>query len=152
MSSKIKSLKYNGKWDFSPSIESLENLSIKKEYQLFINGQFQKPVGKKYFQSINPTNEQELSRIAKAESKDVDIAVSSARAAFNGQWGKISGKERAKYIYRIARIIQEKSKELAIVESLDGGKPIRESRDIDIPQSLAEKFAGNRNKKKYWEK
>ena len=60
MSSKIKSLKYNGKWDFSPSIESLENLSIKKEYQLFINGQFQKPVGKKYFPSINPTNEQVL--------------------------------------------------------------------------------------------
>ena len=80
---KIKSLKYNGKWDFSPSIESLENLSIKKEYQLFINGQFQKPVGKKYFPSINPSNEQQLSRIAKADSKDVDLAVNSARAAFN---------------------------------------------------------------------
>ena len=137
MSSKIKSLKYNGKWDFSPSIESLENLSIKKEYQLFINGQFQKPVAKKYFPSINPSNEQQLSRIAKAESKDVNIAVSSARDAFNGHWGKIPAKERAKYIYRIARIIQEKSKELAIVETLDGGKPIRESRDVDIPLSAA---------------
>ena len=151
MSSKIKSLKYNGKWDFSPSIESLENLSIKKEYQLFINGQFQKPVGKKYFPSINPTNEQQLSRIAKAGSEDVDMAVKSARAAFNGQWGNISAKERAKYIYRIARLVQEKSKELAIVESLDGGKPIRESRDIDIPLAAAHFFyyAGWADKLKY---
>ena len=151
MSSKIKSLKYNGKWDFSPSIESIENLSILKEYQLFINGKFQKPVDKKYFPSINPTNEQQLTRIAKAESKDVDLAVNSARASFNGQWGKISGKERAKYIYRIARIIQEKSKELAIVETLDGGKPIRESRDIDIPLAAAHFFyyAGWADKLKY---
>ena len=140
MSSKIKSLKYNGKWDFSPSIESIENLSIQKEYQLFINGQFQKPLAKKYFPSINPSNEQQLSRIAKAESEDVDMAVKSARAAFNGQWGDISAKERAKYIYRIARLIQEKSKELAIVETLDGGKPIRESRDIDIPLAAAHFF------------
>ena len=140
MSSKIKSLKYNGKWDFSPSIESIENLSIQKEYQLFINGQFQKPLAKKYFPSINPSNEQQLSRIAKAESKDVDMAVKSARAAFNGQWGDISAKERAKYIYRIARLVQEKSKELAIVETLDGGKPIRESRDIDIPLAAAHFF------------
>ena len=140
MSSKIKSLKYNGKWDFSPSIESLENLSIQKEYQLFINGKFQKPLAKKYFPSINPTNEQQLSSIAKAESDDVDLAVNSARAAFNGQWSEISAKERAKYIYRIARIIQEKSKELAIVETLDGGKPIRESRDVDIPLAAAHFF------------
>ena len=140
MSSKIKSLKYNGKWDFSPSIESIENLSIQKEYQLFINGQFQQPLAKKYFPSINPSNEQQLSRIAKAESEDVDMAVKSARAAFNGQWGDILGKERAKYIYRIARLIQEKSKELAIVETLDGGKPIRESRDIDIPLAAAHFF------------
>ena len=140
MSSKIKSLKYNGKWDFSPSIESIENLSIQKEYQLFINGQFQQPLAKKYFPSINPSNEQQLSRIAKAESEDVDMAVKSARAAFNGQWGDISAKERAKYIYRIARSVQEKSKELAIVETLDGGKPIRESRDIDIPLAAAHFF------------
>ena len=140
MSSKIKTLNYNGKWDFSPSIESIENLSIQKEYQLFINGQFQQPLAKKYFPSINPSNEQQLSRIAKAESEDVDMAVKSARAAFNGQWGDISAKQRAKYIYRIARIIQEKSKELAIVETLDGGKPIRESRDIDIPLAAAHFF------------
>jgi len=151
MSSKIKSLKYNGKWDFSPSIESIENLSIQKEYELFINGKFQKPFAKKYFPSINPSNEQKLSRIAKAEFKDVDLAVNSARDAFNGQWGKISGKDRAKYIYRIARIIQEKSKELAIVETLDGGKPIRESRDIDIPLAAAHFFyyAGWADKLKY---
>jgi len=110
MSSKIKSLKYNGKWDFSPSIESTENLSIQKEYQLFINGQFQQPLAKKYFPSINPSNEQQLSRIAKAESEDVDMAVKSARVAFNGQWGKISGKERAKYIYRIARLFKKNLK------------------------------------------
>ena len=140
MSSKIKSLKYNGKWDFSPSTESTENLSIQKEYQLFINGQFQQPLAKKYFPSINPSNEQQLSRIAKAESEDVDMAVKSARAAFNSQWGKITGKERAKYIFRIARLIQEKSKELAIVETLDGGKPVRESRDIDIPLAAAHFF------------
>ena len=140
MSSKIKSLKYNGKWDFSPSIESIEDISLKKEYQLFINGQFQKPISKKYFPSINPSNEQQLTKIAHAESKDVDLAVNSARNAFNGHWGKLPAKERAKYIYRIARIIQEKSKELAIVETLDGGKPIRESRDIDIPLAAAHFF------------
>ena len=150
MSSKIKSLKYNGKWDFSPSIESLENLSIQKEYQLFINGKFQKPLSKKYFSSINPSNEQKLSRIAKAEAKDVNLAVSSARDAFNGHWGKASAKEEQNTFIELQESYK-KSQRLAVVETLDGGKPIRESRDVDIPLTAAHFFyyAGWADKLKY---
>ena len=140
MSSKIKPLKFNEKLNFSSSLENTDSLTLKKEYQLFINGQFQKPLSNKYFASINPANENKIAMVAQANEKDVDLAVKAARNSYESHWSKIPFKERAKYIYRIARIIQEKAKELAILETLDGGKPIRESRDIDIPLAAAHFF------------
>ena len=140
MSSKIKPLKYHEKLNFSPSLENTDSLSLKKEYQLFINGRFQKPLSNKYFASINPANENKIAMVAQANEKDVDLAVKAARNSYESHWSKTPPKERAKYIYRIARIIQEKAKELAILETLDGGKPIRESRDIDIPLAAAHFF------------
>ena len=140
MSSKIKPLKYHEKFNFSPSLENTDSLSLKKEYQLFINGRFQKPLSNKYFASINPANENKIAMVAQANEKDVDLAVNAARNSYESHWSKTPPKERAKYIYRIARIIQEKAKELAILETLDGGKPIRESRDIDIPLAAAHFF------------
>jgi aldehyde dehydrogenase (NAD+) len=140
MSSKIKPLKFNEKLNFSSSLENTDSLSLKKEYQLFINGQFQKPLSNKYFASINPANENKIAMLAQANEKDVDLAVTAARTSFESHWSKTPSKERAKYIYRVARIIQEKAKELAILETLDGGKPIRESRDIDIPLAAAHFF------------
>ena len=104
-----------------------------------------------YFPTINPSNEEKLSEIALAGEEDVNLAVKAARNAYNGIWSSISAKERGKYIYRIARLIQEKSRELAVLETLDGGKPIRESRDIDIPIAAAHFFyyAGWADKLKY---
>ena len=136
----IKPLDFNGEWNLSPAKESIEHIDIKKQYQLFINGEFIAPKNENYFSTINPATEQKLSMIADAGKEDVNIAVSSARKAYSGAWSKISAKERGKYIYRIARLIQEKAKEFAVIESLDGGKPIRESRDIDIPISAAHFF------------
>ena len=140
MSSTIKPLEFNGKWDLSPALESTDHIDVKKQYELFINGEFVVPKKENYFSSINPASEKKLSIIAEAEEVDVNNAVLSARKAYNGHWGKMSAKERGKYIFRIARLIQEKAKELAVIESLDGGKPIRESRDIDIPISAAHFF------------
>ena len=140
MSSTIKPLEFNGKWDLSPALESTDHIDVKKQYELFINGEFVVPIKENYFSSINPASEKKLSIIAEAEEVDVNNAVLSARKAYNGHWGKMPAKERGKYIFRIARLIQEKAKELAIIESLDGGKPIRESRDIDIPISAAHFF------------
>ncbi len=136
----IKPLEFNGKWDLSPARESTEHIDIKKQYQLFINGEFVVPKSENYFTSVNPATEKKLSMIAEARKEDVNTAVSSARKAYEGVWSKISAKERGKYIYRIARLVQEKAKEFAVIESLDGGKPIRESRDIDIPISAAHFF------------
>jgi len=120
------------KWSLSPSLESTQHVSIQKQYSLYINGKWVKPNSGIYFPSINPADESHLSSVAHANEKDVDLAVKAARAAFPS-WSKLAPSERAKYIYRIARVMQEKSRELAVVETLDGGKPIRESRDIDIP-------------------
>jgi aldehyde dehydrogenase (NAD+) len=140
MSSKIKALKFNGKWDLAPAPESTDHANIKKQYELFIDGKFRKPNSAHYFPSINPATEEQLSMIAEANETDVNNAVKAARKAYNGPWSKMPAKERAKYMYRIARLIQEKSRELAVIESLDGGKPIRESRDIDIPITAAHFF------------
>ncbi len=119
-------------WDLSPAPESTGHINIKKKYDLFIDGKFVKPKSGKYFNTINPANEQVLSSVAHANEADVDRAVKAARKA-STSWQKLSGKERAKYIYRIARLIQERAKEFSVIESLDGGKPIRESRDVDVP-------------------
>ncbi len=120
------------KWPLSPSLESTQHASIKKQYSLFIDGEWVKPSSGVYFPSINPADESHLASIAHANEKDVHLAVQAARKAFP-LWSKLPASERAKYIFRIARIMQEKARELAVIETLDGGKPIRESRDIDVP-------------------
>ena len=140
MSSTIKPLEYNGKWDLSPALESTGHIQINEKYDLFIDGKFQSPINENYFETINPANEKKIANIAHADQKDVNKAVKAARKAYDGIWSKISAKERGKYIYRIARLVQEKAKELAVIETLDGGKPIRESRDVDVPISAAHFF------------
>ena len=126
-------LRFDTAWSYAPAPESKSAATINKQYDLFINGEWQKPSGKKYFDSINPANEEKLSEVADANAADADKAVKAARNAYDKSWRRMPAKERAKYIFRIARMIQEKARELAIIESLDGGKPIRESRDFDVP-------------------
>ena len=123
---------FTATWSYDKAPESTDHVHIKDQYELFINGKFVKPVEGKYFSTINPANNKVISSIAEASSKDVDLAVLAAKKAFK-KWSALSGKERGKYIFRIARLIQERAREFAVIESLDGGKPIRESRDIDIP-------------------
>jgi aldehyde dehydrogenase (NAD+) len=120
-------------WDYSASPESTSHIQLKEKYDLYINGKWEKPTSGKYFESINPANEKILAQIAHANEADVNKAVQAARIAYDTVWSKMSGAERGKYIYRIARLMQERARELAVIETLDGGKPIRESRDIDIP-------------------
>jgi aldehyde dehydrogenase (NAD+) len=120
-------------WNLEPSLESTAVVQLKDQYELFINGQWQAPQAKQYFATVNPADESHLSNIAWATEADVDLAVKSARTAYENVWSKLSGAERGKYLFRIARLMQEKARELAILETLDGGKPIKESRDIDIP-------------------
>lgn len=120
-------------WDYSPAPESTAHIKIAARYELFINGKFVKPQSKKYFATYNPATEEKLSEVALANEKDIELAVKTARSAYEKVWKKMPAQERAKYIFRISRMIQERSRELAIIESMDGGKPIRESRDFDIP-------------------
>ena len=124
---------WNSNWEYSPAPESAKPAAIAKKYELFIDGKWQQPADKKYFKTINPATEEVLSEVATASKKDVDIAVTAARNAYEKYWKKLSGAERGKYIFRVARIMQERARELAITETLDGGKPIKESRDFDIP-------------------
>ena len=123
--------------EFAPSYtaapESTDHIHIAPRYDLFIGGKFVRPSSKKYFATHNPATGEKLSEIALSNTKDVDMAVSAARTAYEKIWKKMPAKERAKYIFRIARVIQERARELAVIETLDGGKPIRESRDFDIP-------------------
>jgi len=126
-------LKFDTARNLAPALESKSVAKIADRYELFINGKFEKPSSKKYFDTINPANEEKLSSIAEANNADVNKAVVAARNAYEKGWKKTSPKERAKYIFRIARIIQEKARELSVIETLDGGKPIRESRDFDVP-------------------
>jgi aldehyde dehydrogenase (NAD+) len=120
-------------WNLEPSLESTAVVQLKDQYELFINGQWRAPQAKKYFATINPSDESHLSNIAWAAEADVDLAVKAARNTYENVWSKLSGAERGKYLFRIARLMQEKARELAVLETLDGGKPIKESRDIDIP-------------------
>jgi aldehyde dehydrogenase (NAD+) len=129
----------DNQWNLSPAPESAEIAKLKPQYELFINGKWQASKSKKYFETFNPANEVMLAKVAEAGAEDVDTAFNAAETA-HSSWSKLSGAERGKYIYRIARMIQERSREFAVIESLDGGKPIRESRDIDIPLAAAHFF------------
>ena len=126
-------LKFDSARNLAPAPESKSAAKIDAQYDLFINGKFEKPLSKKHFATINPATEEKLSMIAEANTADVNKAVKAARNAYDKTWKKMPPAERAKYIYRIARMIQERAREFAIIETLDGGKPIRESRDFDVP-------------------
>ena len=125
---------------YDPAPESAAIARLLPHYGLFIGGAFTSPESHQQFASLNPANEQTLATVALASAEDVDRAVASARRAYEQVWSKTSGVERAKYLFRIARLIQERARELAVVETLDNGKPIRESRDIDIPLAAAHFF------------
>lgn len=127
------SLDFTSKLAFAPAPESSSHVRLQKQYELFINGAWIKPEKGGYFETINPSTEQVIARIAEASQEDVDKAVNAARNAYENVWGKMPAKERAKYIFRIARLIQERAREFAVIETMDGGKSIRESRDIDVP-------------------
>ncbi len=137
---KERRLRFGGKWDYAPAPESSDYIRIAPRHELFISGRFIPPVTGKYFDSIDPATEDKLTEIALGGERDVDLAVKAARDAFEQVWSKMPGRERGKYLYRIARIIQEKSRELAVLESMDGGKPIKETRDIDLPLVAAHFF------------
>jgi aldehyde dehydrogenase (NAD+) len=144
-------LVFGDKWDYAPAPEDHKYIPIAPRHELFIGGQFTAPRSRKYFDSLNPATEEKLTEIALADERDVAAATAAARRAFDQVWGKMPGRERGKYLYRIARLIQEKSRELAVLETLDGGKPIKESRDIDLPLVAAHFFyhAGWADKLKY---
>ena len=128
------------KFEYAPAPESAALVDIKSQYGLFINGKFVAPKGGKSFTTINPATEEVLAKIAYAELADVNLAVTAARNAFTKTWSKMPPAERGKYLFRIARILQERSREFAVLETLDNGKPIRETRDTDIPLAAAHFF------------
>ncbi|MCS7208492.1 MAG: aldehyde dehydrogenase family protein [Fimbriimonadales bacterium] len=129
-----------GIWEYAPAPEDRSIVALRSRYGLFINGEFVEPHSGRYFTSLNPASEEPLAEVAYADAEDIDRAVRAARHAYETLWSKLPGKERAKYLFRIARILQERSREFAVLESLDGGKPIRESRDVDIPLAAAHFF------------
>ena len=129
-----------GKFEYAPAPESRDIVSLRESYGLFIGGEFTPGVDGRGFKTISPATEEVLAEVTEAGPADVDRAVSAARQAYEHTWSRLPGKERAKYLFRIARIVQEKARELAVLESLDNGKPIRESRDVDIPLVAAHFF------------
>src|SRR5579863_9914103 len=127
-------------FEYAPAPESRAIASIKESYGLFINGEFTPGVDGRAFKTISPATEEVLAEVTEASPADVDRAVSAARRAYEKTWAAMPGRERAKYLFRVARILQERSRELAVLETLDNGKPIRESRDVDIPLAAAHFF------------
>jgi aldehyde dehydrogenase (NAD+) len=133
-------LDFGKAWEYAPSVEATDHVKLQKRYELFVDGKWVAPKSGKYFATISPSTEETLAEVAEANAEDVDLAVSAARRAYERVWSKMRPEERAKYIFRIARAIQEKARELAIVETMDGGKPIKESRDVDVPLASAHFF------------
>ena len=127
-------------WEYAPAPEATDHVHIESEYGLFIGNEFRPSRPRKTFTVINPATEEPLAKVAHASKADVDRAVSTAREAHRSSWARLPGRERAKYLYRIARILQERSREFAVVESMNSGKPIKESRDVDVPLAAAHFF------------
>src|SRR6476659_4898606 len=127
-------------FEYAPAPESRALVQLRSSYGLYIGGEFVDPVDGSAFKTVNPATEEVLAEVAEAGSGDVDHAVRAARRAHTRTWSRLSGRERGKYLFRIARIIQERSRELAVLESLDNGKPIKESRDVDLPLVAAHFF------------
>ncbi len=126
-------------WDFDPAPETADP-KLKPRYDLFIGGKFVPAASGKYFDSINPANEQKLAELALGGAADVDAAYRAAQNARENVWGRMPGRERAKYLYRIARLLQDRAREFAIAETMDNGKPIKETRDFDVPMAAAHFF------------
>src|SRR6476469_9604634 len=137
-SSSIPQLIFGDLWEYDPAPESADP-RLKSRYDLFIGGKFVAPKSGKYFESTNPANEEVIAEIALANNADVDAAYQSAQKAFS-PWSKLPGSERGKSLYRIARLIQDRAREFAVAETIDGGKPIKESRDFDVPMAAAHFF------------
>ncbi|MEO1237426.1 MAG: aldehyde dehydrogenase family protein [Planctomycetota bacterium] len=133
-------LNFDTDWSYDPAPESTAAAQIDDQYGLFIGGRFVEPQSGRTFDTISPSSEKKLASIAEADAADVDAAVTAARQAYDNVWSKLSGADRGKYLYRIARVMQERAREFAVIESMDGGKPIRESRDIDVPLAAAHFF------------
>ena len=136
---KTPQLLFGNLWEYDPAPE-LADPRLNEEYQLFIGGEFTAPKSGRFFDSINPANEKVLARIAQAGKADVDAAFVAAEKAYGNYWSKLAGKDRGKYLYRIARLLQDHAREFAVAESMDGGKPIKESRDFDVPVAAAHFF------------
>ena len=129
----VPQLPFGERWVYSPAPESTDHFPVRDKYDLFIDGEFVAPRTRKYFATVNPATEATLAKVAQAGAADVDAAVAAARSAYENVWGPMPGRDRARYVFRIARLIQERARELACLETMDCGKPIRESRDVDIP-------------------
>jgi aldehyde dehydrogenase (NAD+) len=127
-------------WDYAPAPEARDIVQLEDRYGLFVGGELVEPRSGEWFDTISPSSEERLAQVAQAGPEDVGLAVEAARGAFDGEWSKLSPSERAKYLFRIARILQERSREFAVLESLNGGKPIKESRDVDLPLAAAHFF------------
>jgi acyl-CoA reductase-like NAD-dependent aldehyde dehydrogenase len=127
-------------FEYAPAPESRSVVDIRSSYGLFVDGEFVDPVGGHSFKTVNPATEEVLCEVSEASAEDVDLAVKAARRAYTRVWSRMSGRERSKYLFRIARILQERSRELAVLESIDNGKPIKESRDVDVPTAAAHFF------------
>ncbi len=127
-------------WEYAPAPEATDHIRIRPEYGLFIGNEFAPSRPRAWFDVINPATEETLAKVARASKADVNRAVTTARDAYDSTWSRLPGSERAKYLYRIARIIQERSREFAVVETLNSGKPIKESRDVDVPLAAAHFF------------
>jgi aldehyde dehydrogenase (NAD+) len=127
-------------FDYAPAPESRSIVDIQPSYGLFIGGEMVDPIDGTRFKTVNPATEEVLSEVVAAGPQDVGRAVDAARAAYDGAWSRLSGRDRGKYLYRLARLVQERSRELAVLESIDNGKPIRESRDVDVPLVAAHFF------------
>ncbi|TWE12058.1 aldehyde dehydrogenase family protein [Rudaeicoccus suwonensis] len=128
------------KFEYAPAPESRSVVDIASSYGLFIGGEFVDPAAGTSFKTVNPATEESLADIAEADATDVDAAVRAARRAYERVWGRMPGSERGKYLFRIARILQERAREFAVLESIDNGKPIKESRDVDVPLAAAHFF------------
>ena len=126
-------------WEYSPAPESTAIVDIASDYGLFIGGGFVEPASGEYLKTINPATEEVLSAVAVADEHDVDSAVDAARSGFR-KWSRLAPEQRSKYLFRIARVIQERARELAVLETMNGGKPIKESRDVDVPLAAAHFF------------
>src|SRR5262245_63734755 len=124
-------------WEYAPAPEARDIVTIRERYGLFIGGREVAASDGGTFPTVNPATEEPLAEVARATPADADKAVRAARRAQRRAWGSISGRERAKYLFRIARILQERSREFAVLESMDSGKPIKERRDVDVPLAAA---------------